>query len=123
MTGLDRVNTRMAFLSIQRQLDEILNGYIGDFNDIQTRETLKSEMEEYTTHLRDRDGISDFQIICDKSNNTTDDIDNGMLNVSVMIQPIQSIEFVTFVMSLGRYLEPKIEFLCDADAYRHRLGI
>jgi hypothetical protein len=126
-TPLDRIGARRLSTVIQQFMHNTLNEYRYDFNDGQTRATLTSEITEYMDDIQNRRGVHDFNVICNETNNTLEDIDNGRLNLDVYIQPTRSVEYINISASVlppdAITNEKKIEFKSDADAYRHRLGL
>ena len=127
VTAMDRVGVRRMALIIERFMGDRLSEYHFDINDEQTRRTLTSEIEEFMIQLRDeRTALYDFRVVCDETNNTPEDMDNGQLNLDVMFQPTRAVEFITLNASLvpqPNNTEREVEFKSDADAYRHRLGM
>ena len=47
-------------------------------------------------NIRARQGVVDYQVICDETNNLANDIDNGRMNVDLFIKPSISIEEIPF---------------------------
>jgi len=64
------------------------------------RMCLADDVNQVMQTLEDKDIVSDFNVICDETNNTARVINNGHLNVDIMIKPVNSCEFVSLYMTL-----------------------
>jgi hypothetical protein len=72
----------------------IARNYRYTVNNAYTREqfvhTLRAKFEDYAT----RNGIYDYLIICDDTNNTPETIDANELRCAIYVKPARLIEFV-----------------------------
>lgn len=72
----------------------VLNGAIFEINDSVLRNSIKFRIEDFLQPIRSNQGIDDFRVVCDESNNSETDILNRKLSVDVYIKPSQTINFV-----------------------------
>ncbi len=55
---------------------------------------------EYLNGIKADNGVSDFKVVCNSTNNTSGDIDAHILNVDVYLKPVHSIEYINFTTIL-----------------------
>lgn len=72
----------------------ILNGALFEINDEGLRNSTKFRIESFLQPIVANQGIDEYRVVCDGSNNSQTDILNRKLNVDVYIKPSQSINFV-----------------------------
>ena len=99
VSAFDRINVRRLFLTIENQIGRIARGQLFEFNDAITRNNFVNIVEPYLRDIKAKRGITDFQIVCDESNNTPDIIDANEFKADIYIKPSRSINFIslTFV--------------------------
>ena len=99
VSAFDRINVRRLFLTIENQIGRIARGQLFEFNDAITRNNFVNIVEPYLRDIKAKRGITDFQIVCDESNNTPDVIDANEFKADIYIKPSRSINFIslTFV--------------------------
>ena len=99
VSAFDRINVRRLFLTIENQIGRIARGQLFEFNDTITRNNFLNIVEPYLRDIKAKRGITDFQIVCDESNNTPDVIDANEFKADIYIKPSRSINFIslTFV--------------------------
>lgn len=95
-SSLDRLNVRLLITVIQPSIATLLENFLFEFNDTETRAILGNKIESFLEGVKARQGLFDFRVIVDDSNNTDQDIANNILNIDVYIKPNQATEFVNF---------------------------
>jgi phage tail sheath protein FI len=63
-------------------------------NDTTTRAALKKNIEQKLGTVKAQSGVEDFRVVLDETNNSQNDIDLNRMNVSVIVVPTRSIEYV-----------------------------
>ena len=58
------------------------------------RANIKNRFESVLQQIKANQGLEDYRVVCDASNNNQQDILNRKLNVEVYIKPSQSINFL-----------------------------
>jgi hypothetical protein len=91
-SALDRLNVRLLLVVIEPAIKEFLENYLFELNDTATRSIIETQLESYLETIRARRGITDYDVVCDDSNNSPADIDANRLNVDIFIKPSISIE-------------------------------
>lgn len=84
---LQRVNVELLTDHIQEQLRDFMDGLYFEPNDDLTRRQLRRDMTEFLEDLKDGHHIDEYCVVCDSTNNTSTNINNGELHVDVMIIP------------------------------------
>ena len=91
-SALDRLNVRLLLIVIEPAIKEFLENYLFELNDASTRAIIETKLESYLETIKARKGITGYDVVCDDSNNSAEDIDANRLNVDVFIKPTRSIE-------------------------------
>ena len=79
--------------ALAKELDELDPIENNSFN----RMCLQDDVNQFMQAMEDRDLVSDFEVICDETNNHND---RSQLNVDIRLHPCRSNEFVELKMSL-----------------------
>jgi len=72
----------------------ILNTGLFEINDAGLRNTIRFRVESFLQPILANQGIDEYRVVCDESNNSQTDILDRKLNVDVYIKPSQTINFV-----------------------------
>jgi hypothetical protein len=97
-TGFQRVNSalnnlhvRDLLVTIETDVEAILERYLFEFNDPATRLEIKTKVDNYLEGVQSAGGIYDFAVIMDTSNNTNEIIDQNIGIIDVIIEPARGI--------------------------------
>ena len=93
-TALDRVNVRRLMVHIKRRIQKVAQRLLFQQNDAQTRSAFISAASEILQAVQIGQGIEDFRVIMDDSNNTQEDVDNNRLNGQIIVIPTRAVEFI-----------------------------
>jgi hypothetical protein len=93
-SSLDRINVARLVNYIRTILANVGNGFLFEPNDKQTRDQIKQVIEGSMNDLVAKRGITDYVVVCDESNNTSDRIARNELYVDIAIEPMRSVEFI-----------------------------
>ena len=93
-TSLDRVNVRRLLLEIKRRIETIAQSLLFSQNDAQTRNAFIERASNELSLIRLGQGIEDFRVVMDDSNNTPEDVDNNRLNGRIIFVPTRAVEFI-----------------------------
>jgi hypothetical protein len=63
-------------------------------NDAQTRANFVSRGSQQLAQIQINQGIEDFRVIMDDTNNTDEDVDNNRLNGKIIVVPTRAVEFI-----------------------------
>lgn len=101
LSSLDRVNASRMIVYIKRKTEDILHNYIFEPNDVLTRSSITSNIDAFLAMVLHKDGIQDYTVICDESNNSPKRVDAGDLYVDMAIKLNRATGYV--------YLPVKVE--------------
>ena len=93
-SSLDRVNVRRMLLEVKRIVSDIANRLIFEQNTPQTRAKFVAEATPALATIQAQQGIDQFQVIMDSTNNTNEDIETNRLNGRIVLVPTRAIEFI-----------------------------
>tara|TARA_B100000287_G_scaffold33159_1_gene30779 strand:- start:4765 stop:7203 length:2439 start_codon:yes stop_codon:yes gene_type:complete len=94
-SAFDRINVRRLFINIEERAEALAKAVIFEQNDETTRLGFTNALGSYLSEVQARRGITDFQIVCDDSNNTASVIDRNEFVAEVYVKPTRSINFIT----------------------------
>ena len=93
-SSMDRVNVARLVCYLRGVLDAVARPYIFEPNDSITRKQIQKSFESVLNDLIAKRGITDYAVICDDSNNTSDRIARNELWIDIAIEPTRAVEFV-----------------------------
>lgn len=93
-SAMDRVNVARLVNYIRTILQRSGNGFLFEPNDKITRDQLKQVVEGAFNDLIAKRGITDYVVVCDRSNNTPERIARNEMYVDVAIEPTRATEFI-----------------------------
>ena len=91
---LSRINVSRLFIHLKKTIGAAARSKLFEINDADTRSSFKNAIEPFLTQIKSRDGIYDFRVVCDETNNTSNIIDSNQFVADVFIKPAKSINFI-----------------------------
>ncbi|AUS02959.1 tail sheath protein [Vibrio phage 2.275.O._10N.286.54.E11] len=93
-TALDRVNVGRLVVYIRTEIEKIAERFLFELNTARVREEFAGALNAFLSNIVQLEGLYDYSVICDTSNNTPARIDQNMLWADIAIQPTKSINFI-----------------------------
>jgi hypothetical protein len=93
-SALDRINVARLANYVAYQLDILVKPFLFEQNDSQTQASAQAVVNSFLNGLVGLQALSDYAVVCDSSNNTSDRVDADELWIDVAIKPLHSIEFI-----------------------------
>lgn len=93
-TALDRANVRWLLIVVENAIEEFLEEYEFELNDSHTRSLARSAVHDYLGSIKNRRGVYDFDVVCDDTNNSAEQIDQYVMNLDYYLQPAKAAEFI-----------------------------
>lgn len=93
-TAFDRINVRRLFLHMERNVEKMARSLIFEFNDDFTRTRFTSLTNGFLSGIKALRGITDYQVVCDTTNNTPEVIDNNEFVAEILVKPNRVAEFI-----------------------------
>lgn len=98
-SAFDRINVRRLFLHMERSIEKMARFLLFEFNDDFTRARFRGQVNPFLQDILTRRGITDYQVVCDSTNNTDLVIENNQFVGDILVKPNRVAEFMrlTFV--------------------------
>ena len=94
-SAFDRINVRRLFITLEKAISTASKFQLFEFNDEFTRAQFRNIVEPFLRDVQGRRGVTDFRVVCDSSNNTSDVIDRNEFRADIFVKPNRSINFIT----------------------------
>ena len=94
-SAFDRINVRRLFIALEKAISTAAKAQLFEFNDEFTRAQFRNLVEPFLRDVKGRRGLTDFQVICDTTNNTSQVIDGNKFVADIFIKPTRSINFIS----------------------------
>jgi hypothetical protein len=101
-SAFDRINVRRLFIVMEKTIGEAAKFVLFEPNDEFTRASFRNTVTPYLRTIQGSRGISDFQIVCDSTNNTSDIISRNEFAAIIKVKPVTSINFITLNFTATR---------------------
>ena len=93
-SAFDRINVRRLFIILEKAISRFARFQLFEFNDTFTRAQFVGAVAPFLRNVQGRDGIIDFKVICDATNNTADVIDRNEFVGDIYVKPNRAINFI-----------------------------
>lgn len=95
-SAFDRVNVRRLFLYLQKNVQQTVKNFVFEPNTYTTRSNVVSVLTPLFERAKNSliQGIYDYKIVCDVTNNPPDVIDDNAMVVDIFIKPTRTAEFI-----------------------------
>lgn len=94
-SALDRVNVRRMLLEVKRLVSDVANKLIFEQNTPSTRARFVSQVTPLLSVIQTQQGIDQFKVVMDSSNNTFEDVEQNRLNGKIILVPTRAVEFIS----------------------------
>jgi phage tail sheath protein FI len=93
-SAFDRINVRRLFIVLEKAISTAAKFSLFELNDEFTRAQFVALVTPFLRDIQGRRGITDFKVVCDKSNNTQQVVDSNQFVGDIYIKPARSINFI-----------------------------
>lgn len=93
-SAFDRINVRRLFIVLEKAIATAAKYSLFEFNDDFTRAQFKNLVEPFLRDIKGRRGITDFKVVCDATNNTSQVIDANQFVGDIYVKPAHAINFI-----------------------------
>ena len=93
-SAFDRINVRRLFIVLEKSIAKAAEFSLFEFNDEFTRAQFVALVTPFLRDVQGRRGITDFRVVCDTTNNTSQVIDSNQFVGDIYIKPARSINFI-----------------------------
>jgi phage tail sheath protein FI len=96
---LSRINVSRLFMYIKKALAPTARTILFEQNDAITRSRFKIAAEGFLDRLVGQRGISEYKVICDSTNNTSEIIESNFFVADILIKPITSVNYIKITLT------------------------
>ena len=93
-SAFDRINVRRLFLFLEKSVLNTSKSFLFEPNTTFTRNRLASTIKPVFELAKNTQGVYDYLIVCNDTNNTPSVIDDNSLVVDIYIKPVRTAEFI-----------------------------
>lgn len=93
-TALDRINVRRLLIAAKRFVAFTVKYLVFENNTVETRARFIELTDPYFRDVKNQQGLYDYKIIIDESNNTPDVIDRNEMRAQIFLKPAKAAEFI-----------------------------
>ena len=94
-SATDRINVRRLLIELKIQIGNLAENLVFEQNTTTTRENFLAQVNPLLASIQQRQGLTDFKVIMDETNNTPDVIDNNQLIGAIFLKPTKTAEFIS----------------------------
>ena len=81
-------------LEVKRLVSGIANKIVFDQNTPETRARFVTQVTPLLSLIQTQQGIDQFSVVMDESNNTVEDVEQNRLNGRIVLVPTRAVEFI-----------------------------
>lgn len=93
-SALDRINVRRLLIDAKRFVSLTAKYLVFEQNTVETRARFIELVEPYFRRVKNQQGLYDYRILIDESNNTADVIDRNEMRAAIYLKPTKTAEFI-----------------------------
>ena len=93
-SAFDRINVRRLFITLEKSISAAAKFSLFELNNVSTRAQFVGLVEPFLRTVKGRNGITDFKVVCDTTNNTPQVIDANQFVGDIYIKPARSINYI-----------------------------
>ena len=93
-SAFDRINVRRLFITLEKSISAAAKFSLFELNNASTRAQFVGLVEPFLRTVKGRNGITDFKVVCDTTNNTPQVIDANQFVGDIYIKPARSINYI-----------------------------
>jgi len=93
-SAFDRINVRRLFLFLEKSALQTLKYFVFEPNTTFTQSRVINTLTPVFELAKNTQGLYDYLIVCNSTNNTPDVVDDNTLVVDIYIKPVRTAEFI-----------------------------
>lgn len=93
-SALDRINVRRLLIDAKRFVAFTVKYLVFENNTVETRAKFVELTDPYFRRVQNQQGLYDYKIIIDESNNTPDVVDRNEMRCQIYLKPAKTAEFI-----------------------------
>lgn len=96
---LSRMNVARLFINLKKTIGSIARETLFEVNNSVTRASFVAQSDRILRNVQNLNGISEYKIICDETNNPIDIVEANQFYAEILIKPLTSINFITITFT------------------------
>lgn len=113
-SALSNINVRRLLIYMEISILNTLIYSVFEPNDSFTRQSIVDQATQFALPIKYQRGLKDFLVVSDTRNNSSNDEDEGVLNVEFLIKPIIPVKWIKLLTSITRSNASFTELLMKA---------
>ena len=93
-SAFNKFPIRRLMLKMEKDIKRSLNSFLFEPNTFDTRMRISRTIEPYLETIKVRNGIVDYRVICDSTNNSSQTIAAGQIICDIYVQPVFPAEYI-----------------------------
>ena len=93
-SAFDRINVRRLFIVLEKAIAQAAKYSLFELNDEFTRAQFVALVTPFLRDVQGRRGITDFKVVCDRTNNTQQVIDTNRFIGDIYVKPARSVNYI-----------------------------
>lgn len=93
-SSFNRVDTRRLFIVLEKSISTFAKNYLFEKNNEFTRKRFKGQVDPFLRDIQGREGIDEFLVVVDSTNNTPTVLNNNQFVGDIYIRPTPTAEFI-----------------------------
>jgi Phage tail sheath protein subtilisin-like domain/Phage tail sheath C-terminal domain len=93
-SAFDRINVRRLFLFLEKSVLATSKSFLFEPNTTFTRNRLINTINPVFSLAKNSQGVYDYLLVCNDTNNTPDVVDDNSLVIDIYIKPVRTAEFI-----------------------------
>ena len=93
-SAFDRINVRRLFIVLEKSISQASKFSLFELNNASTRTQFVNLVEPFLRTVKGRNGITDYKVVCDTTNNTPQVIDANQFVGDIYVKPARSINYI-----------------------------
>ena len=93
-SAFDRLNVRRLFIVLTKAIERAAKYKLFEMNNDQTCLLFRTEVNQFLRQIQAAQGIYDYRVVCDETNNTPQIIDSNAFVADIYVKPSRAISFI-----------------------------
>jgi hypothetical protein len=94
-SSFSRINVSRLFVYLVNTIGPLAKKFLFEFNDDTTRTLFRTSVDGILRTIQSQRGITEYQIICDETNNPPTVVDANQFVADILVKPAKSINYIT----------------------------
>lgn len=93
-SAFSQIGVRGLMIELQKVISQFAENQLFEINDDTTRKNFVNNVSPYLQSIQANRGVYEYKIVCDDTNNSSQDIDSSKFTADIYIKPSRSINFI-----------------------------